>query len=233
MLQDIFMLGILFSGGKDSVFTTYYYLEQAWDVKCLISLRSANKESWMFHTPAIEMVELQSKALGIPLILQETQGEKESELEDLELVLKMAKKDFGLRAVAVGALLSDYQHERVNRICHSLGLKCFAPLWHKDQEKLLHGIIALGFDARFVGIASQGLDESWLGRKIDMHALEDLKKLNKEFRVHIGGEGGEYESLIVDGPIFMERIELVETKKVMEGENSGRLEVLKAVLHDK
>ncbi len=227
------MLGILFSGGKDSVFTTYYYKEQGWDVKCLVSLKSANPQSWMFHTPAIEMVKLQSEALEIPLVFHETKGEKEAELGDLGNALRAAKEKYNLRGIAVGALLSDYQHERVNRICHSLGLKCFSPLWHKSQEKLLREIISLGFDVRIVGIAAQGLNESFLGRCVDKDVVDTFAGLNKKHGFHVGGEGGEYESLVVDCPIFKKRIELLETTKILENENTGRLEILRAELVDK
>lgn len=227
------MLGILFSGGKDSVFTAYYYLEQGWDVKCLISLRSKNPDSWMFHTPAIEMTQLQSEALGIPIVSVETGGEKEEELRDLEEALKIAKEKHGIRAVAVGALLSDYQHERVNRVCHSLGLKCFAPLWHKDQGRLLREIISLGFDVRLVGIAAHGLDESFLGARIDRGVLARFMELHGKYGFHVGGEGGEYESLVADCPVFRKRIELLETEKLMGGDDAGRLEIRVARLAPK
>ncbi len=121
-------IGILFSGGKDSTFTLSYYLEQAWDVACLISLIPKNTESWMFQTPDVAITKLQAKALGFPLITQETNGEKEKELLDLKKALEKAKKAYKLDGVAVGALASDYQHERVNRICHELYLLCFLPL---------------------------------------------------------------------------------------------------------
>ena len=227
------MLAILFSGGKDSVFTLYYYLEQGWEIKCLVSLKSKNRASWMFHTPAIEMVRLQSEALGIPLVLRETSGEKEKELADLKDALQDAKKKLNIAGVAVGALLSDYQHERVNRVCHSLGLKCFAPLWHKSQAQLLGEMISLGFDARLVGVASQGLDESFLGKRIDKKMLEKFALLHEKFGFHVGGEGGEYESLVVDAPIFRKRLELGQTRAVMDGHSSGRLEMLGAKLSPK
>ncbi len=226
----LIMLGVLFSGGKDSVFTLYYYIEQGWDVKCLISLKSSNKDSYMFHTPAIELTKLQSQALNIPIIVQGTKGEKEAELKDLRVALAKAKKKYQLRAIAVGALLSDYQHERVNRICHSLGLKCFAPLWHKNQEMLLRELLALDFDIRIVAVASQGLGEEFLGKKIDLNMLEKLVALNKKYGFHVGGEGGEYESLVVDAPVFKKRIELVQTKNSMSSESSGYLEIVSAKL---
>ncbi|HZX20715.1 MAG TPA: diphthine--ammonia ligase [archaeon] len=227
------MLGMLFSGGKDSVFSLYYFLEQGWSVSCLISLKSKNNDSWMFHTPAINLVELQSKSLGIPLVLQETEGEKEKELDDLKVALARAKKEFGITGVAVGALLSDYQQERVNRICESLSLKCFAPLWHKDQTKLLKEIISLDFDVVLVGIASQGLGEDFLGKKIDEKMLESFVKLNEKYGFHVAGEGGEFESIVLDCPVFKKKIKLVETKKIMQNEFTGRLEILNAVLVDK
>jgi len=224
---------MLFSGGKDSVFSLYYFLEQGWSVSCLISLKSKNNDSWMFHTPAINLVELQSKSLGIPLVLQETEGEKEKELDDLKVALARAKKEFGITGVAVGALLSDYQQERVNRICESLSLKCFAPLWHKDQTKLLKEIISLDFDVVLVGIASQGLGEDFLGKKIDEKMLESFVKLNEKYGFHVAGEGGEFESIVLDCPVFKKKIKLVETKKIMQNEFTGRLEILNAVLVDK
>src|SRR3989344_1174397 len=227
------MLGMLFSGGKDSVFSLYYFLEQGWSVSCLIALKSKNNDSWMFHTPAINLVELQSKSLGIPLVLQETEGEKEKELDDLKVALARAKKEFGITGVAVGALLSDYQQERVNRICESLSLKCFAPLWHKDQTKLLKEIISLDFDVVLVGIASQGLGEDFLGKKIDEKMLESFVKLNEKYGFHVAGEGGEFESIVLDCPVFKKKIKLVETKKIMQNEFTGRLEILNAVLVDK
>ena len=227
------MLAVLFSGGKDSVFTLYYYLEQGWDVKCLVSLKSVNMDSYMFHTPAIDMVKLQSEALGIPLILHETKGEKEQELEDLKATLENAKKKYQITGVAVGALLSDYQHERVNRICHSLGLKCFAPLWHKAQESLLREIISLGFDVRIVAIAAQGLSREMLGAKVDEKLIAKFSELHKKYGFHVGGEGGEYESLVVDCPIFKKRIELKETEKEMTSGQSGKLIIKKAALLDK
>ncbi len=224
------MLAVLFSGGKDSVFTAYYYIEQGWEVKCLVSLKSKNKQSWMFHTPAIEMVSLQAKALGIPVIIQQTKGEKEQELLDLQKALEKAKKKYKITGVAVGALLSDYQHERVNRVCHSLGLKCFSPLWHKNQEQLLREIISLGFDVRIVGVASGGLSGEWLGRRIDSECLSHFVALNRKLGFHVGGEGGEYESLVLDCPIFRKRIELGEISKIMSSENSGHLEIASADL---
>ena|SRR3989338_3345569 len=216
-------IAILFSGGKDSTFTAYYYIQQAWDVKCLITLRSENKYSYMFHTPNIDITKLQAQAMKLPLLEQQTKGEKETELQDLKKAFEKAKKQYKIKGVAVGAVLSDYQHERVNRVCESLNLKCFSPLWHKNQELLLRDMIDSGFNIIIQSIAAYGLTKEWLGRQIDIKTLAELVKMQKKFGLHPAGEGGEYESLVLDCQIFKKKLVIRNARKEMEDENTGKL----------
>lgn len=176
---------------------------------------------------------MQAEALGIPVILQKTKGEKEKELKDLEKAIKKAKEKYSIEGVAVGALASDYQQERINRICHKLGLKCFNPLWHKDQAKLLEEIIVSGFEVRLVKVAAEGLNKDWLGKILTLEDLERLKKLNKKIGLHVGGEGGEFESIVFDGPIFKKKIEILESEKKMENDFCGELIIKKLKANDK
>ncbi len=65
-----------------------------------------------------------------------------------------------------------------------------------------------GFEIRIIRVAAYGLDESWLGRTLDADALDELEELNEEYGVHLLGEGGEFETLVTDGPHMDRRIEL-------------------------
>lgn len=215
-------IGVLFSSGKDSVNALWYYLEQAWDVRCLLSLLPANEDSWMFQAPSKELLERQAASLGFPLLTRETLGEKEEELSDLKALLQDAKEQYGLEGVAAGALASDYQHERITRICHELGLKTYGPLWHKDQGMLLAEMIEAGFDVRMTRIAADGLAREWLGRKLTHADVERLRKLHEKTQFHIAGEGGEFETIVLDGPIFSEGIR-IEYEVEMESECRGEL----------
>lgn len=223
----------LFSGGKDSTFTLYWALNQCWDVKCLVSLIPENKESYMFHTPNINLSEMQARALCIPLIKQSTHGEKEKELKDLKKALKIAKDKYEITGVIVGALYSDYQQERVNRICHELKLKTFAPLWHKKQDYLVQEMIENEFKIIIIHIASYGLTKDFLGKMIDMGILNRLKELNKKYHIHVGGEGGEFETFVVDCPIFRKKVLIEKADVEMEDENTGTYVIRKARLVDK
>lgn len=220
-------LAALVSGGKDSTFAMYKALQAGHEVTDLITIKSQNPNSYMYHTPNIHLTELFSKASGIPLLVEESSGEKERELEDLERALR--KVDVG--GVVVGAIESEYQASRVERICKSLGLDVYAPLWHQDSEVLLREMVQV-LDIRITHVAAFGFDKSWLGRKMDEKTIEDLKVLSKRYGIHISGEGGEYESVVLNAPFFAKKIELVKTKKIW-CEDHGTLEILEAMLRNK
>jgi diphthine-ammonia ligase len=214
-------LAVLFSGGKDSCYASHIMQQQNYDIACLVTLKSANEDSFMFHTPNIHLVEKQAEALGIPLIEQETQGKKEHELGDMRTALEKAKKEYDVQGVVTGALFSNYQRDRIERVCDELGLMIFSPLWHKDQEMEMREIIAKGFSFIITKIAAEGLTEEWLGKEINEEALAKLVVLREKNGLNVAGEGGEFETLMINGPCFKERIKIIKGKKVMENECTG------------
>lgn len=222
---------ILFSGGKDSTMATYKALESGWEILYLVSIISENPHSYMYHTSNINLTQLSSQAMGIPLIQTVTKGEKEEELEDLKRVLS-TMKDKGVEAVFSGALFSTYQKSRVDKICSELSLKSCTPLWHRDPIKYMEEIIDLGFDVIITSASSEGLDESWLGQKIDHTLLKEIIKVHQKYGVHPAFEGGEAETMVLDCPLFRKRIRIVEAEKIWDID-SGYLSIKKAVLQDK
>jgi ABC transporter with metal-binding/Fe-S-binding domain ATP-binding protein len=220
-------LAALVSGGKDSIFAIQKALEDGHEVTYLINVIPERDDSYMYHSINLHMVELISTACEIPLIQQQSSGIKELELDDLTLALKKVDVD----GVTVGAVESQYQASRVQKICDSLGLKVYAPLWHKDPEELLNEM-AKTLDIRIVRVAADGLDKSWLGRPINVNSIESLKALNRRYMVHMAGEGGEYETLVLDAPFYKKRIEIMKSEIVWEG-NTGSLKILEAKLVDK
>ena len=218
----------LFSGGKDSVFALYIAQQYGWNITHLVSILSENKDSWMYHSVNIHLTQTLADELNIPLITNITKGEKEEELSSLEQVLSTIDID----GVISGAIASEYQRTRIEQVCHNLKIKSFTPLWHKDQKRLLKDMIKAGFVIKIVGIFADGFDESWLGRTIDMHTFTELETIHSEKKINIAGEGGEYETLVVDGPIFKRRIKLKNIEKQWKRDH-GILLVKKAELEVK
>ena len=215
---------VLFSGGKDSVFATYLAKKQGLTISCLLTMFSENKESYMFHTPSITKVEKQAEVMDLPLLIQMTKGKKESELVDLENIIRHARDDFDVKSIITGAVESAYQASRVQKICDTLDLECFNPLWQKDQLELLRDIIKYGFDVIITGVFAYPLTEDLLGRYIDEDFLSDVRILQKTYQINPAGEGGEFESLVVNCPLFSRPLTIIRTKTFGKG-NSWSLEV--------
>lgn len=222
---------VLFSGGKDSTMAAYKAIDEGWDVEYLVSMFSDNPDSYMFHVPNINLTELSSEAMGIPLLTAKTHGEKEKELDDLKRVLNELKEK-GIEGIFAGALASTYQKSRIDNICNELGLESHAPLWHRDPQEYMEEIINLGFEVIITSVSAEGLDESWLGRKLDMDLLDEIIKLNKKYRMHMAFEGGEAETMVLDCPLFKKRIKIVEAENVWD-RDSGYYLIKNAVLEDK
>src|SRR5574342_49402 len=198
-------LGVLYSGGKDSTLALIK-AQQYHEIVCLISIVSANKESFMFHTPNIDVTLLQSQAMGIPLVRVTTKGEKEKELEDLKKAISEAVSRYQIEGIVTGAVRSTYQASRVQRICYELGLWCFNPLWLKDQVELLHDVVQKGIKAVISGVFAEPLDEKYLGAEIDTKMVEQLAKIGSTHHINPAGEGGEIETTVLDAPVFKKKI---------------------------
>ena len=104
-------------------------------------------------------------------------------------------------------------------------------IWKKELEYMKE-IVSLGFEVIISGVFAYGLDESWLGRKIDDKAIDELVEINKKVGINLAFEGGEAETLAVDGPIFKKRINILKNKKTWHLD-SGLYIIEEAELEDK
>jgi len=222
-------VGILYSGGKVSTYAAYLAKQKGDELLCLITLSPARSDSYMFHYPNIRWTALQAQAMRLPQVKLETKGVKEDELVDLSEAIRQAKRDHSIEVVYTGALASVYQKSRVEKVCDELGVKAVSPLWHVDQVVHLTNIVANRFEVMMTGVAAMGLDESWLGRRLDKEAIRDLSQLHTKYGVNPGLEGGEGETFVLDCPLFDRRIEVVSSRKHWKGD-SGYLEILDAHL---
>jgi diphthine-ammonia ligase len=223
-------LAALVSGGKDGLYAAYLAGKRH-EIRVIVAIKSRNPESYMYHVPNIGLVKLQAETMRIPLIFRESEGKKEEELEDLKAALAEAKAQYGIEGVVSGAIYSKYQKERVDRICTELGLESLAPLWKRNPQELWHELFDTGFEVIISAVAAYGLTEDWLGRYVDKTAFDTLCDLHGTCYVCTGGEGGEFETLVVYCPLFEKRIVVQKSRPEWDDITmSGQLVIEEAAL---
>lgn len=187
----------LTSGGKDSVLACQMALDAGIDVGYMVTARPANPHSYMFHSSNLDAVPAMAGVAGMACVEVPSGGEKEVELTDLERGLAALPID----GLVAGAVASWYQRDRIDGIAGRLGLEVFLPLWGTDPGALLRQVAAR-LHAIIVVTAADGLDESFLGARIDAGLIGRLERVAASRGIHLAGEGGEYETLTLDAPFF-------------------------------
>ena len=109
--------------------------------------------------------------------------------------------------VSSGAINSTYQKNRVENLCERLGMVSLAYLWEWEPINLLNSMVEAKIDAILIKVASYGLGKKELGKGI-AELKDHLFKLRETHGIHSCGEGGEFESLVLDCPIYSKRIEM-------------------------
>ncbi len=222
-------LAALFSGGKDSTHAIFLAEQAGFTVERLVTARPARDDSYMFHTPNLDLARLAAEAMGIPLIEVPVSGEPEAEVADLERGLRPLAESGEVDGLLAGAIASDYQWARVAEVGHRLGLASYTPLWRVRPELVMRDALASGLKFMIVAAQTEGLTPEWLGHTFDGPLLEQLFGTAKTHRFNAAGEGGEFETLVTDGPLFGRRIR-IDAYHVEVAASSSRMVVDEAAL---
>ncbi len=181
-------------------------LESGYEIEVAITVLP-EEFSPMYHYPNASKSPMPAGLLGIRVVFC-------SENELAELVKKYAAE--GIQALVSGAIASDYQKTRIERLCTECGLISVTPLWRKEQELVLDEILNRGIKAMLVSVSAEGLSRLDLGRTIDSKYIEHLKQVSVKRKINIAGEGGEYESFVYGIP-GKEDLNLERTRIQWEG----------------
>jgi ABC transporter with metal-binding/Fe-S-binding domain ATP-binding protein len=225
-------LGVLFSGGKDSLLALYKAKQQGHEIKALITVISENPESYMYHVPNITLTNLQAEAMDVPIIIRISKGEKEKELQDLKKAMKEAISRYGISGVVSGAIYSNYQKSRIDALCNDLEIESLSPLWKNTPRDMLIEMVEHGFKVIISAVAAEGLGPEWLGKELDTKTIDELCDLHNTCYVCTGGEGGEFETFVLDAPFFKKMVKIIDGEKIWDG-MSGFYNIKEAVLVEK
>lgn len=222
----------LISGGKDSTYNMMQCVKDGHNIVCLVHMCPPSGieelDSYMYQSVGHNSIDLYAECMQLPLIrgtikrkpnnisMEYTAPDHLDEVEDLFEVLQLAVNEFPqIDAVSSGAILSTYQYNRVANICDRLHLVSLAYLWQADQGKLIQEMVDDHVEAVLIKVAAGGLSADNLGKSI-REMIPKLHELNHKYGVNVCGEGGEYETLTLDCPLFQkERLEIRSYTKIV------------------
>ncbi|XP_052870212.1 uncharacterized protein LOC128275670 isoform X2 [Anopheles cruzii] len=219
----------LVSGGKDSTYNMMQVTAEGHEVVALANLHPKDRDeldSYMYQTVGHQGIEKLAQAMELPLYRRMTRGNsintkghyeptEDDEVEDLYELLAMVQREQHIEAVAVGAILSDYQRVRVENVCARLNLVSLAYLWRRDQTELLQEMIDCQVHAIIIKVAALGLmPDRHLGKSLK-EMQPHLQLMRDKYGLNVCGEGGEYETFTLDCPLFRCRIVVDDVQTVI------------------
>ena len=185
---------ISWSGGKDS----YLALDRGradFDVVALITMFGEDGSRSRSHGLRPEILDAQANRLGLPLFAG--RGSWATYESDYRQALDDAQA-LDITHVIFGDIMYESNRAFPERVCAAHGLTAVEPLWNEPTDSLFREFVATGADARIVTLRDGVVDRAWLGRRLTLDLLADIKATT----IDPCGEHGEYHTVVVDAPLF-------------------------------
>ena len=202
-------IAVLSSGGKDSSAAWWWAMCRGWEIVAVVTVDIQDGDSHMFQVPSTNWVERQALLANVPWVNVPASGSVEDEIEALEQALSNLEID----GIVSGALRSDFQKQRLECMSQRLDIHSFSPLWHQTPIEHLKGMVEAGFQIMLTSVSCEGLDHTWLGHVLTESSLLELHALSKQHRFNVDGEGGEYETFVLGGPIWSRALQVEGSKQ--------------------
>lgn len=217
---------VISSGGKDSILA----LHKAWALGLriigIVTMLPEDPYSMLYHAHNVRHVKSIAESIGINWYGFE--AKKEDEEGSLERALKKLRANL----LISGGVASNYQKDRFDKIAESVNMKHLAPLWNMKAHEVLKEIISINMDVMIISVAAYGLDESWLGRRLTKESVNELLRLSEKYHFNLIGEGGDYDSFVLDAPLYKKRLVPLKVIKKWE-KDSGTLDIQELILVEK
>ncbi|MCS7117903.1 MAG: diphthine--ammonia ligase [Thaumarchaeota archaeon] len=218
----------LYTGGKDSTLALEKALHVGHEVVELLTV-VPEPHSYAFHDVCLEVTPLQARSMGLSQRFVKVPPGKGKEVEALGSHLESLSESLGIEGVVSGVIRSSYQKYRMDALLSEIGLSHLTPNWGMSPGSVVAEVVRRGYEVLISSVSANGLNSSWVGRKIDSDALRELMTLSERFGFDPDGEGGDYETLVLWAPLFRERLKLLEWTTTWDG-YSGRLLIGRAEL---
>ena len=195
---------VSWSGGKDSCLSLYRALKNGLEPVCLLNIATQAGEGFRVHGLDPRIIGDQARALDLPVVQRTASWETYEQV--FKEAVKEIKRRLGVEGVVFGDIFLEEHRRWTIETCEELGVKALSPLYGEDERRVMEEFLDAGFKAMIVCVKLDKLSVDLLGRIFD----REVVKLLESAGIDPCGEYGEYHTLVLDGPIFKRRIEVLE-----------------------
>ncbi|WP_442768994.1 diphthine--ammonia ligase [Acinetobacter bohemicus] len=186
---------VSYSGGKDSTLALYHAMQVGKAIGLIVMLEEQGLRS-RSHAMSMEIIQAQANALGLPII---TASSSWNDYETEFLKLLADAKQQGAEVLVTGDLDMPEHGCWHDRITQQAGLKLCMPLWQRPHREVIEEFIQLGFKTMIVTVnLDLGMKVDDLGKVLTLDYIQELENRG----IDPCGEGGEFHSTVIDGPLF-------------------------------
>ncbi len=188
-----------FSGGKDSSLTLYHAMQSGSVIGLIVMLEEQGQRS-RSHAMPLEIIRTQADAIGLPVLMASSSW---SDYESKFIELLQQAKQQGAEVLITGDLDMPQYGCWHDRVTQQLDLKLGMPLWLRPHREVVEEFINLGFHSMIVTVNLRlGMRVNDLGKILTLEYIEELEHRG----IDPCGEGGEFHTTVIDGPIFKQAI---------------------------
>lgn len=208
-MQKTFVMS--WSGGKDSALAYYRAVLDGNVPVALLTMFEEDGSKSRSHGLPLEIMEAQAERMGLPLRIGKADWNN-YEKEFISL-LKHFKSE-GIDMGVYGDIDLEDHRAWVQKVSKEADIEVSHPLWGEPRRNLLEELIAEGFKAVITVVDTARMDPKFLGREFTLELIEELEALG----IDACGEEGEFHTVIVDGPIFVEAVPAVFGEVIEAGQ---------------
>lgn len=206
------MNGLLcsWSGGKDSCFALMKAVESGFVPRILLNVMNEEGEISRSHGIPRQILQAQAHLMDLPVhLIESSWSEYEKRFVD---ALQLLRKQYDVTHAVFGDIDLQAHRDWEEMVCEKSGLKAILPLWQQSRKQLVLDMLASGIETIIVS-CNETLGPDFLGRQITEELIEELELLG----VDVCGENGEYHTLVLNCPLFSEKLNVEVTEKLHHG----------------
>ncbi|WP_026094061.1 Dph6-related ATP pyrophosphatase [Acinetobacter venetianus] len=190
---------VSFSGGKDSSLALYHALQSGTVIGLIVMLEEQGQRS-LSHAMPLDIIQAQADAIGLPVFMTSSSW---ADYEDKFIDLMNQAKQKGAEVLVTGDLDMPQHGCWHDRVTQQVGLKLAMPLWLRPHREVVEEFINLGFRSVVVTVNLKlGMKVEDLGKILTLEYIQELESRD----IDPCGEGGEFHTTVIDGPIFNKAI---------------------------